>query len=120
MKKFLILVSQAGEGCDYSIGCGLNWSFYEAPTAQEAFDKWCVDSELNDPREPYMFQYHAPGGEGEYAEVQVLELATGDAHEHFWPKFVQKRLTEIVAAEAQEKQQKDLEEYERLKAKLGK
>ncbi len=36
MAKFLVLMRQSGEGCDYTIGCGIKWKFLEAGTVEEA------------------------------------------------------------------------------------
>ena len=34
--KFLLVAKQNGEGCDYTIGCGKQFKFIEAPNEQEA------------------------------------------------------------------------------------
>lgn len=36
MAKFLVLMKQSGQGCDYTIGCGIKWKHLEAPSLEEA------------------------------------------------------------------------------------
>lgn len=49
--KFLVCEKQSGEGCDYSIGCGMKYSLIEADSIEEAQeqaiypdgrDEWCA------------------------------------------------------------------------------
>lgn len=37
--KFLVCKKQHGEGCDYTIGCGMNFNFIEAKSAEDAVEK---------------------------------------------------------------------------------
>jgi hypothetical protein len=36
--RFYLLMRQAGEGCDYTIGCGYRWDTIEAPTREAAIE----------------------------------------------------------------------------------
>ena len=37
--KFVVLLKQAGEGCDYTIGCGYRYEFFEAKDMDDALWK---------------------------------------------------------------------------------
>ena len=37
--KYLICTKQYGEGCDYTIGCGMDFDFIEADSIQDAIEK---------------------------------------------------------------------------------
>ena len=37
--KFLICLKQSGEGCDYTIGCGMNFEIIEASSLENAKEK---------------------------------------------------------------------------------
>ena len=46
MKSYLLIVEQRGEGCDYTIGCGVHYQTLGAVDNHDALDK--VDSILRD------------------------------------------------------------------------
>lgn len=37
--KYLVCKKQEGEGCDYTIGCGMRFDFIEADSVQDAIEK---------------------------------------------------------------------------------
>lgn len=115
MKQFLIIIYQAGEGCDYTIGCGLSVSTYEAASAEEAFNKWADDHDMDDSG---MAEYYI-NGEGALESVQIYEIGSED-NEHLWRQFVKMREQQIRDAKNQAKKDAELAEYERLRAKFEK
>ena len=58
--KYLVCEKMIEEGCDYTIGCGMRYSFIEAGTVEEA-----------------AFQLVWPDGVGEYSAVEG-EMALGE------------------------------------------
>lgn len=34
--KFVVLMRQSGQGCDYTIGCGYRWHLFDSPSAERA------------------------------------------------------------------------------------
>lgn len=36
--KFCLVTKQRGEGCDYTIGCGYRWEFFEVGPSESAVD----------------------------------------------------------------------------------
>ena len=48
MAKWLLCQSQSGEGCDYSIACGEDWTTFEAPDEEAAWKKVCQLAYLTD------------------------------------------------------------------------
>jgi len=118
MKRFMVIMRQDGEGCDYSIGCGIKYKIYEASSAEEAFMVWVDDHDLNLPHEPSLFKYYGDtDGEGYLKKVMVFEL--GDTNEHLWPEFIARRKAEIAVKQLSEKEAKERAEYEKLKQKFG-
>lgn len=39
MTKYLVCKKQKGEGCDYTIGCGMRYDFIEADSVDDAIEK---------------------------------------------------------------------------------
>ena len=118
MKRFLVLAYQ-GNGCDYTIGCGIAFKFFNAETPEEAFNKWADSRDLNLPDEPEIGKYYLPGGEGELQWIKVLEVGPDD-NEHLWEEFVGKKFQQIEDAKAAAKEAAERAEFERLQAKFKK
>lgn len=107
-KKFVALLTGAGEGCDYTIGCNFKFKIVEAEDKAAAFEKFCEE-----------FYWDSDGFSNELLDkVQLFELG-----EEFTEMF-NECLEEEKSAKAQEKaraeEASDLAEFERLKNKLGK
>lgn len=115
--KFVAIYKQKGEGCDYTIGCGMRCDFFEAEDREKAKEHL-------------------------YEKIVVGETyGTGDERETCWPYACGNKLSWIVLAEMPEdmlikdwykeidikveeqqnrwKRAKEIKELERLKAKYG-
>lgn len=110
--KYMVLAEQYGYGCDYTIGCGKTFYQVEADSIDEVMEKIAFPEGKE---EPYCSQLR---GDNELESVTIIpcdgmvkvDLAP-------WKEKVQKN---IDAYESIKQKKKDLEEFERLKQKLGK
>jgi len=109
--KFIALFEQEGEGCDYTIGCGMKWQFVDAADAQAAFDKLSAEWDSYPACD-------AVNETKEYACVTLLEVRFNDRGTYFavWRSLLENRLKR--ENEADEFRRKS-DEYERLKKELG-
>ena len=48
MKKWVLCQRQSGEGCDYTLACGMKWTMFEALDEEAAWDKVCGIEYLNE------------------------------------------------------------------------
>lgn len=118
MAKFAVVLKQQGEGCDYSIGCGMTLLMLDASTRDEAL----IEAKrriLGKPSEDAYYGYEDSYLVGTEAN---LESATVVQIEYEFP--VKEWYHQILAAQAasDEKQKlaKERAEYERLQKKFGK
>ena len=109
-KQYIALIEGAGEGCDYTIGCNLNWSIFPATNEEE------IVKEVKNIYDRY-------GRENSVNSIELFELVSSsrvlfdyDDLEQLFSK--EKEEEEIIKAEEQKKV--DEAEFERLKEKLGK
>ena len=123
--KFVILMKQEGEGCDYTIACGQKYCFIEAADMEEALyrvraaslDSSCKDFEISCDFE-------------EMKEVFIVEV--GHVVNALKIKSKKEILDDLKAKRAKEekarlkrlqdnadKESLDQREYERLKKKFG-
>lgn len=118
MAKFLAILDQAEEGCDYTIGCGTAVHLIEADSYDEAFeilknDRW-PDYESGECDINYI-----ANGEGSLESVVLYQIKSDDdgAHYDAW-------LKETIAAQEQSRFETqvidDEDELHRLAQKLGK
>ena len=107
--KFLVCEKQYGEGCDYTIGCGMKFDFIEADSIQDAIEKTIYP----DGRDEYCSL------EGEQALEKILvipaEYVTAVDVESLSKEIKEQRAHE--AAEAQKA--KELVELKRLQEKYS-
>jgi hypothetical protein len=113
MSMFYAHVKQAGEGCDYTIGCGHKVVRLEAKTLLEAEREIMTNDEEG---EGYGSAYYLTG-DAELESVTILEVT----HVHKVPLSVYRdNLQRREAAEAAAKKEAaDLVEFERLQKKFG-
>jgi len=123
MKKFLILQQQTGEGCDYTIGCGIRYDFEEADTKEQAFDQFIRSSDFWDVYKE--LEYHNlddfTGRDGYFTDrkfISVIEIVNED--QELWEQWKAKVCREVVALNKDTQEKEDKEEFERLRQKLGK
>lgn len=103
---YLVVFKQAGEGCDYTIGCGVKVGFVKADSAAEALAK------LMEP------DYDPDGATG-MEWVRVCALGSDDNGET-WKEWAKARRADIAKANEAAARKKEEAEYERLKKRLGK
>jgi hypothetical protein len=107
--KYLVCEKQKGEGCDYTIGCGMRFDFIEADSIQDAIEQ-TVSPDGRDKNSQL---------EGENALEKILiipaEYVTVVDVASIVDEIKQQRKNE--AAEAQKA--KELAELKRLKSKYG-
>jgi hypothetical protein len=118
MKKFILLRKQAGEGCDYMIACGKDWTIVEAETREEAWSKALaevyMDEAFNDPEnfDTYHFEDRFELETCTLVEVASMDETTFFDRVRTW-EDAKRRADEEVKHEAK------VEQFERLKAELG-
>lgn len=121
MAKWLLCQSQAGEGCDYTIACGADWTTFEAPDEESAWKEVRRLAGIND------LDGDSPYGaigiiDGERArdqfvlfkvsqEIDLIPRIQGIVSD--WEVAQTKR-------DAQEREAKEWADYERLQKKFGK
>ena len=107
--KFLVCKKQKGEGCDYTIGCGMRFDFIEADSIQDAIEKTVFPDGRDENSQL----------EGENALEKILiipaEYVTVVDVAGMTSEIKQQRENE--AAEA--KKSKELAELKRLQSKYG-
>jgi hypothetical protein len=105
--KYLVIIEQKGEGCDYTIGCGM------AVQVVDIDDDATVDGQLA----ARMLDYYGDDDERQIASVRYMSLA--DVRTADLARF---RTARDAAERAQAQTKIDAEEkalYERLRAKHG-
>jgi len=118
--KFICVMKQNGEGCDYTIGCGMRFFTLNAETPEEATDKIIKKLDFEDYESGNSNPgYHCKDGEQELsiwrlfeikAEYNLLELL------HQWEvNFNEAENTRKTA----KKEAEERAEYEKLKQKFG-
>ena len=129
MKKFIVLMTQSG-GCDYTIGCGMNWKFVEAEDKAGALkaafgDPAKVDAEAaNDPSSwtDENAVVSGLGSEGCPDKVVIYELGEIHATAHECQQAydaVQKRFDAIEDEEEKaDTETAERQQYEALKKKF--
>lgn len=105
-QSFVVLLTQAGKGCDYTIGCGQTWRQFGATDVDEAwrYVRECVQNEFT-------------GDSALKAAVLVpVDGAVQELPVHEWYR-------EFAAALDREKtaanEQRERDEFERLKKKFS-
>lgn len=128
MPKFLILLKQGGQGCDYTIDCGVTYVFFEADDHDDAIAKALArdDADLDD----YSLAYY---GEDRIEEAyllpagKIIDLIKARDERDLKEKEEEKKRREKEDREAavlqrlkddKEREEKDISEYKRLKEKF--
>lgn len=120
MKKFLAVFKQAGEGCDYTIGCGIAVHEIEAENREKAFEKAMKGMGWWD-------YYVHPGSyderdlwpdEEKMKSVAIYEIK--DENHTMFSQFVKDVTACVRAANLKDERRNDEEELQRLADKLGK
>lgn len=107
--KYLVCKKQKGEGCDYTIGCGMRFDFIEADSIQAAIERIVF-----------------PDGKDEYSSLEgdnALEQILIIPAEHITVVNVSGIESEIKRQRVREaekaQEEKELADLKRLQAKYG-
>lgn len=120
MKKFIVVIKQHGEGCDYTIGCAQKTVEIEAVDIQQAYERFSLMLEPNFDEVEDMDWTKDYGG---YYDERALESAV--IHEVVDTKKIDTVglyaaiTTKETKAFVEEQNNIEKEEYERLKKKFG-
>jgi len=108
MPKYMFVMQEEGEGCDYTIGCGMRFEMIgEFPDRETALEAAKAEFEEE------IFEYH-----GGFTEHVLKNIYLTEIVEDFLPIF--KKLTaERSKAKEEEKLQSKREQLKRLKEELG-
>ena len=120
MKKYLAVLKQWGEGCDYTIGCGNTTSIVSGENFKDAFNNLAKDwGWIADDPKDYYFSTYDDDGEMELESVALYEIADEDSGHTFinWKNEYQQQEKERKILQAKKKEE---EEFQRLARKLGK
>lgn len=107
--KYLVAIAGEGEGCDYTIGCNMNYEIVEAKSIEEVIEKvvW-------------------PDGKDEYSrlegEIPLAEILIVPADKLFRVDVVALKRKIFLDKEKRKQEEKDASEratYDALKKKYG-
>ena len=122
MPKYLIVIKQNGEECDYSIGCGSSYWFFDAIDLEEAKAK--AISYLKDDFGPYEDCDHAKYScfflderDRAMSEAFIVEASQMVEVGHFYKEWHSKHRIEHERQLEEDKAVKERELYESLKKK---
>jgi hypothetical protein len=105
MSHYILVIQQRGEGCDYTIGCGIRYKLINASSYEEA-EKYCKE---------YILESYAPMDDYELARAYLALKPQALPLKEWYGKVRQKGLEE----ERKEIREQELAELARLKAKYG-
>ena len=107
--KYLVCKKQEGEGCDYTIGCGMRFDFIEADSIQDATEKAVFPSGRD--------EYSAL--EGDFA-LEIIFIVPAEYVSMVDVARMKNEIKEIRKREAEKTQkEKELAELKRLQAKYS-
>lgn len=110
---YLVIMKQHGEGCDYTIGCGMTYRIVEAESIDELMENEIAFPEGED--EPTCSKLR---GDNELKEVIVIPYDQAQFIDlKPWKKMVEDKISDDLA---DMRSAEDLAEFERLRKKLGK
>lgn len=115
MSQWICIMRQRGEGCDYTIGCGVKVYAFEAKNEEQARKIAMTElgnEHFNGESDP---SYYIDG-EGALSEWSLYQVTTGF---NMMP-LLEEALTRYRSVEEKEVEAKELAELERLKKKFGK
>lgn len=113
--KFLAHIKQTATGCDYTIGCGHDVRIIDAENVDDAQRKILGRDDLGDSYGS--LRLHGPAGEQRLKFITLYEIASVtnvDLAAHWRACEAREAAEKKVADDA-----KELAEFERLRAKLG-
>lgn len=126
--KFLVLYTGYGQGCDYTIDCNKTWRFMEAENMQEAIntlmgdnpEDWS-DEEFDDFDDcKYLWMRCGTENGNRYSKVEIFEISNSFDLTPLCQIYRSVSDAREVRAKKKAVEEKEREEYDRLKKKFGK
>lgn len=115
-RSYIVLRTQHGEGCDYTIGCGRTWEFIKLNPEKESLNDRIYEDLVKD-YGGEIRRAHDSLTEDRAQDYEIYEIKGTD----FSWSMVLKKLGMAAEHEDEIEQNRlDKEEFERLKRKLGK
>lgn len=116
--RFLVCQKQHGQGCDYTIGCGMRFDYVDAESVEAAIEKVVWPDGRGEEDEDEDDMDCALIGDSALSDILVIPA------EHVVTVNVEKMTAEVEAAKierrAKERKRKELAELKRLQAKYSK
>ncbi len=119
MPKFIVVMEQAGEGCDYTIGCGTAVHIVSGKNVAEAFERFKKVSYLESYDNGECDPSYVVDGEGALSSVTMYEITTDDGGRTY-KNWIDEAVDKFAATQEVEGTRRDEAEYARLKKKLKK
>ncbi len=117
--KYIAVLHQDGEGCDYTIGCGTRVEYTEAESMKEAFENFSKDLYWADIIEDHEgYDGNPLAGEMQLESMTIYQVGVTDDGEMYQNLFNMLEAKANSAAAIQRR--KDEAELERLQRKLRK
>lgn len=113
MAKFIAVINDGTEGCDYTIGCGTKVIDIEAKDKDAAFAKLLEDSHFSE----IASGDSEPDSIEDYS-VRLIEIAEDD--KKIFSKWRSSMTSKAARIKKENDEKADLEQFEKLKKKLGK
>jgi len=118
MPEYAVLLEQIGEGCDYTIGCGMKWEIFHAENLQEA--EIMAKEIVMGATEGYNGITYLRYWDNERNRPMIRSAIFVEIKSHFpinelFGEVVEKN--EMI--KQKDKEEKEKKELERLKAKYG-
>ena len=119
MAKYIAIRVQNGEGCDYTIGCGINYVEVEADSFEEAFEKLKVQCYLDD----YEDECYLEGlenlrhGEMSLKSFTIYEVAA--ERDDIYETWLDNLIAKAEGAEQASETEARRKQYEELQKEFG-
>ena len=120
-KSYIGILHQAGEGCDYTIGCGTKVLYTSALSMKEAFNIFVDHQGWKDWLDEIEYHTENPLRDLEFAldSMTIYEVGVTDKGE-MYETFLLELDEQVGVARASREAKRDEAEFKRLKQKLGK
>jgi hypothetical protein len=122
MYKFICIREQAGEGCDYTIGCGMDYAECEADSFEEAFEKfkpmfgW---DDYEDGGYDYEYLQEMADGRAEFALASCVIYQVADERDNMYKDWLDAVVAKAGAEEEDKEAAARRQQYEELRKEFG-
>ncbi len=115
--KFLLVIKQKGQGCDYAVGCGINLSEFSADSREDAV---AIAYKALTGCGMLPEKGSRPDTERVLDKAWLLEMNEASVVAFDWQAELGRRVAIYEFARQQQKEEAERAEFERLAAKFGK